>query len=293
MLFFKRKQKVDELLPPPPPDMDLELQQEIQQKPKFFDETLEPERIHEFPEETEFSDLIEDLEGKKPARVSIKRDKTIGKMEPAKKDKVQSKEIVQLKKKVEKIGLKRHGKNIMPKKTASAKIKKGIPDYGINLKDEHEFAEDADTQEDNVGNPETFEEFNFGELSKGLKKGFEKPKEILEAEEEIKGAIDKIKNRETPSFFKNLFSGKAKQEQKIVKEKILPKPINVGNVYFIQNKINEARQMLMSLDLEGAKISYIEIMKRYNNLSSEDKAKVYQEIKELYFERKNAEELKV
>ena len=67
----------------------------------------------------------------------------------------------------------------------------------------------------------------------------------------------------------------------------------VDNLSKIQNKINEARQALMKFDLKTAKRNYIEAMRLYNNISPEDKAKVYHDIKELYFERKSAEELKV
>ena len=44
--------------------------------------------------------------------------------------------------------------------------------------------------------------------------------------------------------------------------------------------------------LDAAKKSYIDIMRLYNNLNPEDQAKVYNDVRELYFERKNAEELK-
>jgi len=61
----------------------------------------------------------------------------------------------------------------------------------------------------------------------------------------------------------------------------------------IQSKINDARQALMRFDLETAKRSYIEVLRLYNNMTSEEKVKVYHDIKELYSERKSAEELKV
>ena len=61
----------------------------------------------------------------------------------------------------------------------------------------------------------------------------------------------------------------------------------------IQTKINEAKQALMKFDLEAAKRNYIEIMKIYNDIKPEEQSKVYQDLRDLYFERKNAEELKV
>ena len=117
-----------------------------------------------------------------------------------------------------------------------------------------------------------------------------KPKEILEAEEEIKSAIENIKKKEKPSILKRLFSKKPKEE---VEEHLMPELPAADDISRIQNKINEARQALMKFDLETARKVYIEAMMLYNRISQEDKAKVYQDIKELYFERKSAEELKV
>jgi hypothetical protein len=45
----------------------------------------------------------------------------------------------------------------------------------------------------------------------------------------------------------------------------------------------------MELDLEKAKQIYIEVMASYNKLNDKDKVKVYEDIKELYEDRKHAE----
>ena len=69
--------------------------------------------------------------------------------------------------------------------------------------------------------------------------------------------------------------------------------MEADKVSMIQNDIKKAREALMGFDLETAKMNYIEIIKLYNNIKPEEQAKVYRDIKELYFERKSAEELKV
>ena len=65
------------------------------------------------------------------------------------------------------------------------------------------------------------------------------------------------------------------------------------NISKIQNNISKARDALMKFDLETAKKNYIDAMELYNILKPEEQAKVYHDFRELYFERKSAEELKV
>ena len=48
----------------------------------------------------------------------------------------------------------------------------------------------------------------------------------------------------------------------------------------------------MKFDTENAKILYKEALDAYNSMNSEDQAKVYNDIKEIYFERKSAEQFK-
>lgn len=275
MLFFKRKQKIGELLPPPPPDMDLELEQGLQAKPKFFDETAEPEKTHPFPEESEFTDLIDDLEGKKPAKVFIKRDRVIGK-KPAKKSTAQLKEIKQLKKRIEKMEL-----NKKAIKKSDKNLKEIIDDKAGVKREDMELPEERGIQNKNM-------DIQYPSIN------FEKPKEILEAEEEIRKAIDKIKSKEKNSFFKSFFAKKQGiPDGNEVREIKFPKPITMGNISLIQGKIAEARQLLARLDLDGARTAYMDIMEYYKNLKPEEQAKVYRDIKELYFERKNAEGLRI
>jgi len=113
-----------------------------------------------------------------------------------------------------------------------------------------------------------------------------KPKELVDAKEEIEAAISKMKAIDKPSFIKKLFSKPAK-----TKEKLEPEAIDSGDIPEIRNRINKIRESLMKFDLEIAKVDYIEIMKIYNSMKPEDQAMVYEEIKEVYFERKSAEQL--
>ena len=136
---------------------------------------------------------------------------------------------------------------------------------------------------DKAEDAEGFEEADFGAMETG--KLEIKPKEIIEAEEEIKTAIEKIKKKEKPSFLERLFAKEAKEE--------LPESTEIKGVGTIQTSLNKARDALARFDLEAAKRDYIEVMRIYNTLKPEEQARFYHEIRELYFERRSAEELKV
>lgn len=150
--------------------------------------------------------------------------------------------------------------------------------------------------EKDIDLPDTLEELGIEDVGKGIsaENGFEnikgqtaeKPKEILEAEEEIQSAIEKIKLKEKPSFLNRLFQKKEKPAE------IYSAPA-ADNFSQIQNSISRARDALSRFDLKAAKRNYIEIMRLYGRIKPEEQAKVYGEIRELYFERKSAEELKV
>lgn len=120
-----------------------------------------------------------------------------------------------------------------------------------------------------------------------------KPQEIIEAEEEIKSAIEKIKEREKTSLFKKFFPTKPKAQESIVEEHLAPESPEVYGIGMVQENIKEARLSLAKFDLESAKKYYLEIMKMYNKMEPEEKSKVYKDVNNLYFERKSAEELKM
>lgn len=107
-----------------------------------------------------------------------------------------------------------------------------------------------------------------------------------EAQGEIQEAIETAKRQEKPSLFRRLFAPRKKPEAEILQEP-------ADDVDAIHNNISKARESLMNLDLEAARNFYTECMRIYNNLSPQDKARVYHDINDLYSERKSAERLKV
>ncbi len=263
MLFFKPKARMDELMPPPPPSPD-----KIEgEKPKFFDTVVNPEKEESFPEEKDFSGLFEELAPKKAAKKASL--KMMGKQKLAK--------LLQ----------KKSGKQ----KAAKPKEEFPEPDmlegYGLE-----EFKLPEELKDNNINLPETLENFDES-LNIGAEEERAKPKEVLDAEEEIKSAMESIKKGEKPSFFKRFFAKKELNKKQEYSEEEMPALQESDSISAIQNKIKETRNSLMGLDLEAAKRNYIEIMKIYNRINPEEQAKVYNDIRGLYFERKSAEELKV
>ncbi len=142
-----------------------------------------------------------------------------------------------------------------------------------------------------------------------------KPKEIHAAEYEIKKAIEDLKIKKMPEkelpekgIKKSIFSifkkKQVKQESLTgIKSKVsesmdssaLPEPPSLEQtadlVSHIHDKIHEIRTFLMDLKLKEAKQAYIKIIQVYNTLSYQDQAKVYEDIKDIYEERKIAESL--
>ena len=57
----------------------------------------------------------------------------------------------------------------------------------------------------------------------------------------------------------------------------------------IEEKMHKARLALMDFKFEEAKRVYIGVMRMYNQLEPKKRSKVYQDIKDLYYERKSAE----
>ena len=244
MLFIKSKQKYEELLPPPPPFQTLELEEE---KPK--------------------------VEGLKPTKKTLKKQKI-----PENRETKKSKKINIIEK--------------VTKKPKSTKFPELEEDFGLEDIDFELQKEIQEPSKKDIEFPETLGEFHIEEIRKELNQET-KPKEILEAEEEIKSAIEKIKKRERIPFFKRFFPRKEKEAEKPEEEQLALELPELDNNSVIQNKINETRQALMKFDLETSKKRYIELMKIYNKIKPEEQAKVYQDIRDIYFERKSAEELKV
>ena len=124
-----------------------------------------------------------------------------------------------------------------------------------------------------------------------VEKKIERPYEVIKSEEEIKKAIEGIKEKKKkPSILKKLFKKRVEVEEKVERPEIMPRiEEKVDVIYLIEEKMHKARIELMDFKFGDAKGIYVEIMKMYNGLEPKKKAKVYQDIKDLYYERKSAE----
>lgn len=294
MLFSKLKPKSDELLPPPPPFPSMELEE------KEISRGISQKKA---PKDDEFEDLFNEVkslrkERKKAALPKPAKERKVSAKLPKEKIQVKKpiiktlkKEILPIKKPSKAIKLALKKEITSKKQKMPAKMPEGfgieelqIPESG-EIKLEHgmefpEVAKEPDLDFGNIGReyPENLE------FDRELIQS--KPREIQEAEDEIKSAIEKIKNNERPSFLKRLFAGKGNGNE-------LPQIYEKDDVSAIQGRINMARESLMKFDIDGARKSYIEIMKIYRRITPEEQAKVYHEVKDLYFERKSAEQLNV
>ncbi len=293
MLFFKPRQKADDFLPPPPPFSDEEQissldepeqpRSQFSERPKFFDEILNPKKSKPIPEEDEFSSLVKEVEGinfVKPIKNKI--------IKPIQKSKFKKLKIpAKNKKPAEPKAIKAKSKPSVKQANDTSKIlQHGLErDFGL---DDVGFEEHGMPKED-FEFPDDLQGFGIGDIGHDIGKAANS-KEILEAQEEIRDAIEKIKKKDEISFFGRLFSWK--KENNLRDDH--PAPVQSGNgIFMIQVSLKSARDALMKFDLMAAKKDYIEIMKLYNTLNPEDKAKVYHDINDLYSERKSAEELKV
>ena len=316
MFFLKSKTKEEDLLPPPPPFPSMELEEE---KEAVSDE-LKPETGNKASEEEEFEDLLKDVRSLKPKKEGITSRK---KESFAKKPKIPKKaDLKSFKKaKIKRLSaIKLKVKKQLPlRKLKAGKIIKKLPKLkSAKSKKENTknidliFPEEETLSQRDVGLPQdlgkaqeielpdALEDFDMDkglgneidDFEKAAEKENAKPREIIDAEDEIRSAIDKIKEREKPSLFRRLFKKKEKTIEK-PEENLMPEISSLDGFSKIQDSIISARNALMRFDLETAKKNYIEIMKLYGSLKPEAQAKVYHDIRDLYFERKSAEELKV
>lgn len=143
-----------------------------------------------------------------------------------------------------------------------------------------------------MGPLETIKELKIPEpeeLEKETLEAIEKPREIVRAEEEIQKAIDGIKKKsKRPSIIKKFFE--RKEEEKLETPEVMPSfEERADEVGLIEEKIHKARMALMDFKFDMAKKAYIDIMRVYNGMDSKKKARVYPDIKDLYYERKAAE----
>ena len=76
-----------------------------------------------------------------------------------------------------------------------------------------------------------------------------------------------------------------------IEEAKAAKPVITDNLKYVTGRIDEARKALADFDIEAAKHIYLELMPIYKELKPTEKIKVYEDLKELYEERKIAENL--
>lgn len=288
MLFFKQKNKPDEFLPPPPPFPSMEL-----------------EEGGNAGSQGQFNVLFDDLD-KDMAEISAEMKSS--NLKPLKERKPSKRELKELKRgrlrqlKAEKALSKSRGKTpmISEKLDNFPEIDEsfGSKDIDLGLK-EIENLSDTDIT---AGALNKFD-IDYSDIEKELDKGNEKSSGL--DEDEITNAIGKIKHQEKRHLLKRLFSmpkvlhptNKEEQgswmqmeAQKMPENHIIPEQMD--NISRMQKMINDARGYLANLDVEAAKRSYIEILGIYNSIKPQEQAKVYHDIRELYFERKSAEQLK-
>ena len=124
-----------------------------------------------------------------------------------------------------------------------------------------------------------------------IEEEIEKPHDAAIAEEEIQKAIEGIKKKEKkPSIFGRLFKKKEVKEQAMETPEVMPSfEEKADEAELIEEKIHKARLALMDFKFDTARKIYIEIMRMYNDMDSRKKARVYRDIKDLYYERKAAE----
>jgi len=283
--IFGKSEELD-ILPPPPPFPDIEEDEKAK----------EAERIRE-QEEKEIKFKRKEDKQKEGARKKIVFDffhglglaKTEKEQREIKKKRQKQKKLKELErmKRLEEerrreLGRERERKQLEEEKQSTLGKKKEDLELEKELMEIGEIALKP-TKEKIIGAPE----FEFPELE--VEKEIGKPEETVKAEEEIQKAIQGMKVKKRPSIISGLFKKKP-VEEKIEIPEVMPRTYDkIDHVELIEERMHKARLFLMDFKFDEAKRVYIEIMKIYNELESKKKTKVYQDIKDLYYERKSAE----
>ncbi|MEK6949704.1 MAG: hypothetical protein AABX34_05790 [Nanoarchaeota archaeon] len=122
-------------------------------------------------------------------------------------------------------------------------------------------------------------------------------------EEEIQKAIESLRKPKRKPLLSRIFAKKEKMpkaqmteaaysfdESKVEMPHVMPRTYDkIDHVEIVEAKIHKARMALMEFNFEEAKRIYVEIMKAYNNMEPKEKQEVYEDIGDLYYERKSAE----
>jgi len=114
--------------------------------------------------------------------------------------------------------------------------------------------------------------------------------DIKKAQEEIKKSIESIQGKKKVPVMGGLFKKKEKAEQSLGTPEVMPRTFEkIDYVQEIEERMHKARLLLMDFKFDDAKRNYMEIMRMYNSLDPKDRSKVYNDIRDLYYERKSAE----
>jgi len=298
--LFRPKSKDIDILPPPPPFPAMDFEEE----PKGISKPVEFSKIkQDFSQNvTEFHELLDGLDK------SHSKDKKIS----ARQKKLSKKELKRLKK----LELKQKKEAKSLKKSEEKHVGDiddveklwlqdfddfqdlGIENLGVSDGLKKPKKGKYSKKDNEIEFPDTLDELNLDYAKPSAEtKTRQKPKELEDAEKEIRSAIESIKKQEKQSFFSRLFSTSPKlidygiqNAETEAKYGFADKGDKISQ---INKKIEEAREDLMNSNLEAAKRKYIEAMQIYNHIRPEEQAKVYNDIKNLYSERKNAEEMKI
>ena len=297
-LFFKPKSKTDELLPPPPPFPSMELEAEesaidMKREPSaaLFDGLFsEPEakKGKAANKKPEFEDLLSGLDSGMPEKLKGKSKPGIENdvLDELFKDAIaETKASRKTKKGSRKSTKKRKGRGRTIEKDILKKL--GIdsisPEKIEPLKD-FEFPENLE----NIDIEAEMRELNDAPGQHNISQNAEK--EIMEAIGQAKSGKPRFMDvlKQKLSF--------TRKKRKETDAKVFDVPEEnkafASGIEEIQIKIDDARNALMDFRLKQAKTFYIEIISLYNQLKPEEKAKVYNEINDLYLERKSAEQLR-
>ncbi len=213
--------------------------------------------------------------------------------------------IIDIKPERRKMSIKEHFAGLFPRIIFAKKEKRAEMSEEIPLPNKREKAQRSTTKEVEMPElmPREAEEKKCAvkEPDFLLKKEEEMPS-IAKDEEEIQKAIESLRQPKRQPLLGRIFAKKVKMpeaqrretgespESKVEMPHVMPKTYNkIDHVEIVEAKIHKARMALMEFNFEEAKEVYIEIMKDYNSMEPKEKQEVYEDIKDLYYERKSSE----
>ena len=288
------KRREEGILPPPPPFPKFELEG-TEEKEEFVPKRFigqksqrEPEKEKKLSQKREKEELIKQ---KKIAEKEMLMELKIRQKEGKKrKEREKAEKLKEKKELIRQKAEEERERKIVEKEIKETKVRAGQKPQILKkpLFEDSRFDRELRELEEGLDVPKAMP------IDRKIEENIVKPHEVIKAEEEIERAIQGIKNyKEKKSIFGGLFGKRPKAAEELPVE-FMPKTFEkIDKVEDIMNKVHAARSALMDFNLDRAKSIYIGIMGIYNSLSVQEKKKVYQEIKDLYDERKNAESLAI